>query len=320
MKFFRSGFQRVLVDTDRALKNDISESLKAFIGDQKLTFTDKQFIRALLILQRGTGDFKAVREKDRIVHYLLNNILASKFEFKKGNTIAALTEALGANFDNLFPGAQGKTQYEVHSIGSQMVIGGTSDVMQTGSFTQPAEIYSKTVRVMGTKIIPFVRAHYFGEMGKEGKSISGGYHAYKKAVIISLLTRLKVYDESLYTNFAQHINLILNQSHAIAKVTYKDAPEAFSMFEKSLASIVCTQDPITNHEVDRFYEVVEALDFHVQELQSLYGFRKISINRDITEGNIEKILEVIQQRIKKHGKQTLLDPFPQQGHRFRIKL
>jgi hypothetical protein len=33
MKFFRSGFQRVLVDTDRALKNDLSDSLKMFIGD-----------------------------------------------------------------------------------------------------------------------------------------------------------------------------------------------------------------------------------------------------------------------------------------------
>jgi hypothetical protein len=29
------------VDTDRALKNDLSDSLKAFIGDQKLTFNDK---------------------------------------------------------------------------------------------------------------------------------------------------------------------------------------------------------------------------------------------------------------------------------------
>jgi len=33
MKFFRSGFQRVLVDTDRALKNDLSDSLKLFIAD-----------------------------------------------------------------------------------------------------------------------------------------------------------------------------------------------------------------------------------------------------------------------------------------------
>jgi hypothetical protein len=108
MKFFRSGFQRVLVDTDRALKNDISDSLKAFIGDQKLTFNDKQFIKALLIMQRGTGDFKAVREKDRIINFLLNNILASKFEFKKGNTIASFAEAFDANFDSIFTGATKK--------------------------------------------------------------------------------------------------------------------------------------------------------------------------------------------------------------------
>jgi hypothetical protein len=58
-----------------------------------------------LILQRGTGDFKAVREKDRIINFLLNNILASKFEFKKGNTIASLAESFDANFDSIFPGA-----------------------------------------------------------------------------------------------------------------------------------------------------------------------------------------------------------------------
>ncbi len=105
MKFFRSGYQRVLVDTDRALKNDLSDSLKAFIGDQKLTFTDKQFIRALFILHRGSGDFKAIREKDRIINFLMNNILNGKFEFKKGNTIASLFEALSANFDTIFTGS-----------------------------------------------------------------------------------------------------------------------------------------------------------------------------------------------------------------------
>lgn len=56
-------------------------------------------------MQRGTGDYKAIREKDRIINFLLNNILANKFEFKKGNTIASLAESLDANFDNLFPGA-----------------------------------------------------------------------------------------------------------------------------------------------------------------------------------------------------------------------
>lgn len=106
----------------------------------------------------------------------------------------------------------------------------------------------------------------------------------------------------------------------MAMVTYKGVPEAFSMFEKSLSSIMCTQDPITNNEVDRFYEIIEALDFHVQELQTRHGVRKISINKDISEGNMNLILDVIQHRLRKHGKQTLLDPFPQQGQRFKIKL
>ena len=115
MKFFRSGFQKVLVDTDRALKNDLSDSLKAFIMDQKLTFTDKQLIKALYIIHRGTGDQRAVKEKDRIFNFLMNNILAGKFEFKKGNTLASLAEALGANFDSFYPNAFKKPQYEVYN-------------------------------------------------------------------------------------------------------------------------------------------------------------------------------------------------------------
>lgn len=111
------------MDTDRALKNDLSDSLKAFIGDQKLTFNDKQFVRALLILSKGTGDYKAMREKDRIINFLLNNILSSKFEFKKGNTLAALSEALSANFDNIFPGALKRPYYEIFTQ-NQPQVGG----------------------------------------------------------------------------------------------------------------------------------------------------------------------------------------------------
>jgi hypothetical protein len=158
MKFFRSGFQRVLVDTDRALKNDLSDSLKAFIGDQKLTFTDKQFIRALYILHRGTGDFRAVREKDRIFNYLMNNVLAGKFEFKKGNTLASLTEALAANFDSFFPNSQSRPQYQCHTESFEgLKVGGTTDVLQTGCFTPQAEVYQKILKVLALKILPFMR-------------------------------------------------------------------------------------------------------------------------------------------------------------------
>lgn len=33
MKFFRSGYSKVTVDNERALKNDLGDALKAFIGD-----------------------------------------------------------------------------------------------------------------------------------------------------------------------------------------------------------------------------------------------------------------------------------------------
>ncbi len=66
MKFFRGGFMRVMVDTDRALKNELNEQLKMFILDFKNSFSDKQMIRALLILTKNT-DIKVMKEKDRML-------------------------------------------------------------------------------------------------------------------------------------------------------------------------------------------------------------------------------------------------------------
>ena len=256
MKFFRSGFQRVLVDSDRALKNDLSDSLKAFISDQKLTFSDRQFIRALLILQRGTGDFKAIREKDRILNFLMNNILAGKFEFKKGNTLAALAEALSANFDSLFPGATKRTHYEVHNI-IIPILGGSTDVMQTGSFSVPSDLYSKVLRVFAAKIIPFLRQHYFGNTDSLQ---AGGYHAHKKAVVVGFLYRMRIHDEALFSNFARHLGYVLNQTDNTKQV--KGTYQQLEQIEKAVHQIVCTQDPITNNTINRLFEVVECLDFH----------------------------------------------------------
>jgi hypothetical protein len=154
------------VDIDRSLKNDLSDSLKAFIGDQKLTFTDKQFIRALFILHRGTGDFKAVRKKDRIVKFLMNNILNGKFEIKKGNTIASFFQALAANFDTIFPGTLSHPQNELFNEQTP-IIGGSTDVMQIGTFVTVNEMYGKLVRVCSTKLIPFLKMHCFGVVNKE---------------------------------------------------------------------------------------------------------------------------------------------------------
>ena len=124
----------------------------------------------------------------------MNNILNGKFEFKKGNTIASFFEALAANFDTIFPGALSHPQYELFTAETP-TLGGPTDVMQLGTFVTVNELYGKVVRVCSTKLVPFLKMHYFGVVNKDQKVVNGGYHAYKKAVVISLLARLRVYDE-----------------------------------------------------------------------------------------------------------------------------
>lgn len=41
MKFFRTGINKVQVDADRALKNDLNEALKVYIQDKRNIFSDK---------------------------------------------------------------------------------------------------------------------------------------------------------------------------------------------------------------------------------------------------------------------------------------
>jgi hypothetical protein len=73
--------------------------------DMKLSFTDKQVIRAIFILNTAS-DPKIIKEKDRIITNLMNNIMTGRFEFKKGNTLASLAEALLENADGVFQGSQ----------------------------------------------------------------------------------------------------------------------------------------------------------------------------------------------------------------------
>jgi len=134
-----------------------------------------------------------VREKDRIFNYLMNNIQSGKFEFKKGNTLASLAEALDANFDSFFTMAMRHPHKQVFQSGP-LVTGGFTDILQTGHFTSQSDVYSRMFRVMTTKIMPFWREHYFGKMGPDGV-IAGGYSCLKKTVVIGFLTRMRIYDE-----------------------------------------------------------------------------------------------------------------------------
>lgn len=96
--------------------------------------------------------------------------------------------------------------------------------------------------------------------------ILGGYHAHKKAVIIGFLARSKIYDETLFVNFSRHLEYIVENAISKASIATVGSSNALSeqqnLIEKAISEVVCTQDPITNNEIDRFYQVIEALDFH----------------------------------------------------------
>lgn len=77
--------------------------------------------------------------------------------------------------------------------------------MQVGAFSPPGEIYSKVLRVFATKLNPFFREHYFGNKD----NFYGGFNANKKAVVISFLTKARIFDQDLYSNFTRHFSLIL---------------------------------------------------------------------------------------------------------------
>jgi len=63
----------------------------------------------------------------------------------------------------------------------------------------------------------------------------------------------------------------MDQAQVNASFTVSGKAETQQVLEKAIQQVVCTQDPITNYEVDRFFEVLEALDFHAQELKARYG-------------------------------------------------
>lgn len=125
--------------------------------------------------------------------YMLNNILTGKFEFKKGNTLASFAEALLMNMDTMFT-ASDRPYYDTHT-GSKFLYP-YSEVFPVGSVNFASDNYAKIFKVM-MKLIPFYR-HYF-EM----------YLPQKKLVVLTLMHKLKMFDETLFNNFAKNLESIV---------------------------------------------------------------------------------------------------------------
>jgi hypothetical protein len=112
----------------------------------------------------------------------------------------------------------------------------------------------------------------------------------------------------------------MDQALVNASFTVTGKAETQQVLEKAIQQVVCTQDPITNYEVDRFFEVMEALDFHAQELKARYGSKARVYEQGLSQGQLDGLLALTLSKIKRKAKHTLLEPFPSQGHRFNIKL
>jgi hypothetical protein len=146
-----------------------------------------------LFILHKTQDGRVVKEKDRILNYILNNVLSERFEFKKGNTLASLAEALTINFEGFFVGSV-KPQYE--SIIGNKIYYPSTEIFQSGTFTYASELYIKIVRVL-SKLVHFYR-YYFDY-----------YLPQKKVVVISLFSQLRLYDEKLFTNFIKQFDQLI---------------------------------------------------------------------------------------------------------------
>lgn len=88
MKFFRTGLSRFSNDTDRALKNSLSDNLFEFIHDEIYNFNDTQSVRALLVLSM-VQDTRISKLRDKVLQHSLNNIIAGRFKLRTGTSIPA---------------------------------------------------------------------------------------------------------------------------------------------------------------------------------------------------------------------------------------
>jgi len=101
MRFFKSGITKVMVDTDRALKNDINENMFAFVKENKYSFTERQIMKALKVLS-GAYDAKFVVEKDQLVTILSARILQGNAEFKNSAIHYEFADALNVAYEYMF--------------------------------------------------------------------------------------------------------------------------------------------------------------------------------------------------------------------------
>ena len=233
MGFFRQGQQRASLDTDRVLKNTVARQSAEFISDQLLTMNDLQIIRSIFILS-SSNKVADIRLKDRCNRFLLSNLQAGKFEFKKGNTLVAFAQMANNLFDNQYLNSK---DIRLDIYNSTLVHGRASHHIPTPTTGMLHIEYEMSARI-AKQFVPFYK-YYFDY-----------YKLSQKLVAMRFLSNYKVYDKTLAMSFVTSLNTF--NLHNYCKAAKKEDP------------FWVAQHPITNEKINRFYEMLDVLDFIIR--------------------------------------------------------
>ena len=154
--------------------------------DQKISFNDQQLSRTYFILSK-TNDYRMIKERDRLFSMISLNIMNGKFDFRKGNNLVSLVEAMLVNFENLFFSSK-EPLYDM--ISGNKFFTPPTEIVFGGTYMHANEIYMRYIKIM-EKMLPFFQ--YFFE--KQHYSLN------KKLLVLTLMKQIKMYDEQLFTNF-----------------------------------------------------------------------------------------------------------------------
>ena len=206
MAFFRQGSQRAQINTDRVLKNTVSDVQRDYINDQLYTMNDLQLIRSIYILS-SSNKLTDVRLKERVSRYLQSNLQNGKFEFKKGNTLIAFAQMANYVFDQLY---QNSKDIRLDIYNSTLIHGRSIAFIPTPSLGMQNLEYEVKSRI-AKQFVPFYK-YYFDY-----------YKSSQKLVAMRFLSNHRVYDETLANNFIQSVN-----KHKLRNTNkVKDADDAY---------------------------------------------------------------------------------------------
>ena len=257
MKFFKGQIQKITLDNDRVLKNSLVVNMYQYLTDEMSKFNDNQLIRTLLILSHAPSS-KDRSLRDKCFAQLYQNIDAGKFQFRHGSLIPNLAQAINFNFHIWFTDSE---DIIVQGYLSTKIQSRSTDIFQSNTQTFLPFQYARLLS-MANLLLPY--CHEFFKV----------YQPNQKLVVLKMLHNLKIYDEALSTNFVDQITQLMSRQP----------------IDEVMNSVCVTLHPLTAEDIDRTFELVDVIDFHLknsdaqfplrQELQK-YLLQKMEANPDL---------------------------------------